>query len=161
MKLRIGIVPFVIFLLAVYSTFAFARNEEVCFSPSDAVTLETYVQMLPELNLAKGIEKSLAAKMRNAARLISKGQFTAASNLLKALEQEILAQAGKKISPELVQGILEKIQELGYCEFEFTSLDFPFENPEDIQRLHSFGIPNWSGTEPHNGIDLILKTERD
>lgn len=43
-----------------------------------------------------------------------------------------------------------------YEQFTFTSLEFPFENPADIKRLAGFGIPNWSGTEPHNGIDLII-----
>lgn len=41
-------------------------------------------------------------------------------------------------------------------ESEFKSLEFPFSNPSDIVRLASFGYPNWSGTEPHNGIDLIV-----
>jgi hypothetical protein len=28
--------------------------------------------------------------------------------------------------------------------------------PADIQRIAAFGTPNWSGKEPHNGIDLIV-----
>ena len=156
MKFRIVIVPIVFFLLVLFGTFAFAQEEDVCLSLSDAEMLETLVQMLPELNLDRGIERSMAAKMRNAAMLIIKGKVAAANNLLKALEQEALAQERKKLSPELVQGLLEKVEELRYCEYEFTSLEFPFENPSDIKRLHSFGIPNWSGTQPHNGIDLIM-----
>ena len=38
----------------------------------------------------------------------------------------------------------------------FQPLEFPFSNPADIVRLSAFGIPNWSGTEPHNGIDLVV-----
>lgn len=43
-----------------------------------------------------------------------------------------------------------------YAQFSFTALEFPFEDPSAIERIAGFGIPNWSGTEPHNGIDLIL-----
>jgi murein DD-endopeptidase MepM/ murein hydrolase activator NlpD len=43
-----------------------------------------------------------------------------------------------------------------YDEYPFELLDFPFANPENIERMAAFGIPNWSGSEPHNGIDLIL-----
>jgi murein DD-endopeptidase MepM/ murein hydrolase activator NlpD len=44
----------------------------------------------------------------------------------------------------------------GGNERTFQPLEFPFSNPSDIVRLASFGIPNWSGTDPHNGIDLIV-----
>ena len=43
-----------------------------------------------------------------------------------------------------------------YDEYVFEWLDFPFANPGNIERMAAFGIPNWSGTEPHNGIDLII-----
>lgn len=36
----------------------------------------------------------------------------------------------------------------------FEPLEFPFRHTGDIVRLVAFGIPNWSGTDPHNGIDL-------
>ena len=39
---------------------------------------------------------------------------------------------------------------------EFHLLGFPFVTPADIERLAAFGTPNWSGSEPHNGIDLII-----
>jgi murein DD-endopeptidase MepM/ murein hydrolase activator NlpD len=38
----------------------------------------------------------------------------------------------------------------------FEPLEFPFANVEDIARMAAFGIPNWSGSEPHNGIDLVV-----
>lgn len=38
----------------------------------------------------------------------------------------------------------------------FQPLEFPFANPGDIVRMAAFGIPNWSGSEPHNGIDLVI-----
>jgi murein DD-endopeptidase MepM/ murein hydrolase activator NlpD len=38
----------------------------------------------------------------------------------------------------------------------FVPLEFPFSNTGDILRIAAFNIPNWSGTEPHNGIDLII-----
>lgn len=41
-------------------------------------------------------------------------------------------------------------------EREFIPFSFPFSTPADVVGLASFGIPNWSGTEPHNGIDLII-----
>ena len=37
-------------------------------------------------------------------------------------------------------------------------LDFPIPSSSDIQRLAAFGTPNWSGTESHNGVDLVLNT---
>lgn len=43
-----------------------------------------------------------------------------------------------------------------YDEYPFESLDFPFANPGNIERMAAFGIPNWSGTQPHNGIDLVI-----
>ena len=42
----------------------------------------------------------------------------------------------------------------GFSDFEFQPLEFPFSNADDIVRIAAFGIPNWSGSEPHNGIDL-------
>lgn len=36
----------------------------------------------------------------------------------------------------------------------FEPLEFPFSHTGDIIRLAAFGIPNWSGTDPHNGTDL-------
>lgn len=42
----------------------------------------------------------------------------------------------------------------------FLPLEFPFSNPADIVRMSAFGIPNWSGTEPHNGIDLVVSEGR-
>jgi murein DD-endopeptidase MepM/ murein hydrolase activator NlpD len=36
----------------------------------------------------------------------------------------------------------------------FQPLEFPFSNAGDIIRVAAYGIPNWSGSEPHNGIDL-------
>lgn len=41
----------------------------------------------------------------------------------------------------------------------FVPLSFPFKTPADVVRLAAFGIPNWSGTESHNGIDLVVNQE--
>jgi len=38
----------------------------------------------------------------------------------------------------------------------FSPLLFPVSHPEDLVGLAAFGIPDWSGTESHNGIDLIV-----
>lgn len=38
----------------------------------------------------------------------------------------------------------------------FQPLEFPFANPAAIVRMSSFGIPNWSGTQPHNGMDFVI-----
>ena len=56
-------------------------------------------------------------------------------------------------SAVLFFGACEKIK---YTQYSFTSLEFPIENPDDIERIAGYGIPDWSGTEPHNGIDLII-----
>ena len=37
------------------------------------------------------------------------------------------------------------------------SLEFPVQVPSNIKSLGAFGTPNWSGTQPHNGIDLVMK----
>jgi hypothetical protein len=157
MGAKVCTVLLIISLLTVPCTFAFTRNEQDCLSASDARMLDTFVGMLPQLHLEKGVERSLASKMSNAAMLIVKERFAAASNLLDALAREIQALEGKKIPSDLAQGILEKIQLLRYCEYPLTSLKFPFENAVDLGRLAPFGIPNWSDTEPHTGIDLILE----
>ena len=36
----------------------------------------------------------------------------------------------------------------------FQPLEFPFANPAAIVRMAAWGIPNWSGSEPHNGMDF-------
>jgi len=43
-----------------------------------------------------------------------------------------------------------------YKKYDFESLEFPFSDPTQIERMAAFGIPNWSGSESHNGIDLIV-----
>lgn len=44
----------------------------------------------------------------------------------------------------------------GFTNFVFQPLEFPFSSAGDIVRMAAFAIPNWSDTEPHNGIDLIV-----
>jgi murein DD-endopeptidase MepM/ murein hydrolase activator NlpD len=44
----------------------------------------------------------------------------------------------------------------GGIDLSFQPLAFPLSNPGDVVRLAAFGIPNWSGSEPHNGIDLVI-----
>lgn len=43
-----------------------------------------------------------------------------------------------------------------FTNFVFEPLAFPVGNVADIVRIAAFGIPNWSGAEPHNGTDLII-----
>lgn len=45
-------------------------------------------------------------------------------------------------------------------EFDFEPLAFPIAVPGDIERIAAFGTPNWSGTEPHNGTDLVVFRDR-
>ena len=40
--------------------------------------------------------------------------------------------------------------------FDFAPLEFPFDDSGNVAMLAAFGIPNWSGTEPHNGVDLVV-----
>jgi murein DD-endopeptidase MepM/ murein hydrolase activator NlpD len=42
--------------------------------------------------------------------------------------------------------------------FYLEPLEFPFKTPGDIDYVAAFGIPNWSGPEPHNGLDLRITT---
>ena len=41
---------------------------------------------------------------------------------------------------------------------DFLPLEFPFQDWHQVTRLAAFGVPNWSGSEPHSGIDLIVDT---
>jgi hypothetical protein len=41
---------------------------------------------------------------------------------------------------------------------DFLPLEFPFQDWRQVTRMAAFGAPNWSGSEPHNGIDLIVAT---
>lgn len=43
-----------------------------------------------------------------------------------------------------------------FTDFAFQPFEFPFSRAGDIARIAAFGVPNWSGSEPHNGIDLIV-----
>lgn len=40
--------------------------------------------------------------------------------------------------------------------FDFSPLEFPFSSSRAVVRMAAFGTPNWSGSEPHNGIDLVI-----
>jgi hypothetical protein len=156
MKIRTFLMVVVLFTASVFTCYS---QDSVCLDSGDATTLQEYIAFLPALGLEKGIQKSLAAKMNNAAMLIGKERFNAASNILDALVLEVQGLAGGKIPSELAVQIVEAIGQLGCCDTGLAApLGFPFLNPGDIERLAAFGIPNWSGTEPHNGIDLILKS---
>ena len=156
MKIRMFFLAFVLFTASVFTCYG---QDAVCLDSRDAATLEEYITYLPALGLEKGIEKSLVSKMRNAAMLIGKERINAASNILDALVLEIQVLAGNKIPSPLAEVIAEKISELKICDSEFAPFGFPFAVPGDIGKLAAFGIPNWSGTLPHNGIDLILNPE--
>jgi len=39
---------------------------------------------------------------------------------------------------------------------DFLPLEFPFQDWHRVTRMAAFGVPNWSGSEPHSGIDLIV-----
>jgi murein DD-endopeptidase MepM/ murein hydrolase activator NlpD len=43
-------------------------------------------------------------------------------------------------------------------DLDFLPLEFPFQNWSQVTRLAAFGVPNWSGSEPHSGIDLIVES---
>jgi murein DD-endopeptidase MepM/ murein hydrolase activator NlpD len=43
-----------------------------------------------------------------------------------------------------------------WSDFAFQPLEFPFADPGVVARLAAYGIPEWSGSEPHNGIDLVV-----
>jgi hypothetical protein len=42
----------------------------------------------------------------------------------------------------------------------FQPLEFPFADPGVIVRMVAWGIPNWSGSAPHNGIDFQVDGRR-
>lgn len=45
--------------------------------------------------------------------------------------------------------------------YDFAPLGFPFAQPGHVTYIAAFGIPNWSGSEPHNGIDLVIDENLD
>jgi hypothetical protein len=44
----------------------------------------------------------------------------------------------------------------GSSNLVFQPLEFPFSHAGDIVGISAHGIPNWSGSEPHNGIDMVV-----
>lgn len=40
----------------------------------------------------------------------------------------------------------------------FAALEFPLGNTCDVDRFAAFGIPNWSGAQPHNGRQRVLRS---
>jgi len=80
----------------------------------------------------------------------------------QTLEHEHRKRSLRPVSIAVAGGLLSfGLLTIGGCvvsiiDFEFNSLEFPIEDPQDVARMAAFGIPKWSGTEPHNGIDIIV-----
>ena len=62
-----------------------------------SITILDIIQAVKDLNLPKGTENSLSAKLNNAQMLLAKGKISAAEGLLQAFIQEVMAQEAKKI----------------------------------------------------------------
>lgn len=129
------------------------------FSEGDTTFIRQISEYVGTLGLNRGTEGSLTAKLDSAVGSIQKGNYAAAAGQLRAFLNQIDALQGLELTDEQVQNLRQAIQILGYPEFESMPLEFPFAVPSDIERLAAFGIPNWSGSEPHNGIDLIINQD--
>ena len=119
--------------------------------------LDDMADAMETLGLPEGIEASLASKLANAAASIRRGRDAAASGRLDAFLAELRALGGMRLSEDLVESAAAMVELIRFPDVPgLPPLLFPFASPSDVERLAAFGIPDWSGTEPHNGIDLVV-----
>jgi murein DD-endopeptidase MepM/ murein hydrolase activator NlpD len=129
----------------------------IVFTEEDAKFVGDISDYIKALGFNQGIERSLTAKLDAAVKSIQKRNYGAAAGQLEAFLNQIDALQGRELTFEQVQNLKQAVRILPYPEFESDPLEFPFAEPSDITRLAAFGVPKWSGDEPHNGIDLILQ----
>jgi zinc metalloprotease ZmpB len=76
-------------------------QRDVTAQPADACEqMGDLAAYIATLGLPHGLQQSLTAKLRNAQRDCEHGRTTPACNKLRAFDNEVEAQAGKKITPE-------------------------------------------------------------
>ncbi len=73
-------------------------------------SMENLPTIIRGLNLPKGIENSLTAKVENAIKSLEKGNTNASINLLQAFINEVEAQRGKKISEKMATMLIQYAQ---------------------------------------------------
>lgn len=76
----------------------------------DAV--ENLTEDVDEMDIHKGIKKSLTAKLENAQKSIEKGNYQAAINQLEAFINEVEAQRGKKLTDEQADHLISEAQKI-------------------------------------------------
>jgi len=72
--------------------------------------IEKLIQYIRDMNLNKGTQTSLIAKLNNAIRYINIDDYDEAVAICKAFINEIRAQSGKKISIDQANYLIEKVQ---------------------------------------------------
>jgi len=70
-------------------------------------TLEELVQLVQTSNIHKGTRNSLVKKLQNALRSLEKGKIETAINQIRAFQNEVFAQRGKKIPAGLADYWIE------------------------------------------------------
>jgi len=78
----------------------------------DCTTIEPLIDQVEVLDLPKGTENSLNAKLKNAAKKLEEQNIGAAINLLQAFINEVEAQQGKKIPDAEAKTLIDAAQEI-------------------------------------------------
>ncbi len=143
------------------NTISLAENSQaiIVYDQADVAYIRRLSTYVESLGLNRGIETSLTAKLNAAIAAIERGNDRAATGQLGAFSHEVDDLQGYALTDEQAQHMRHALLILQYQKFAFSALEFPFADPADIERLAAFGIPNWSGAEPHNGIDLVIQTQ--
>jgi hypothetical protein len=76
------------------------------------ITIEDIIEQIEEMDIPDGIKNSLLSKLKNALRLLEKGQEKAAMNLLEALIKEVNALRGKKLTNEDADALIAAAQSI-------------------------------------------------
>jgi PKD repeat protein len=77
-------------------------------TPEEAT--DDLIDDIEAMGLHHGIENSLISKLENAIKLMEKGKYNAASNLLEAFMNEVEAQRGKKITDDQADYLIAAAQ---------------------------------------------------
>jgi DNA-binding beta-propeller fold protein YncE len=88
-------------------------NDRVQVFGDPAPTIADLLDSLHELGLPRGIESSLARKLEGAQQDLEEGDVGDVCGKLRAVVNEVRAQAGKKISTEAAAEFIAEVKEVG------------------------------------------------
>ena len=79
-------------------------------TPSVVDTVEEMIELVESYGLPKGIENSFLVKLEHALEAIEEGDVERACNQLTAFANHVIAQAGKKLTEEQAEELLEGVE---------------------------------------------------